>query len=53
MDPAEELVAALQVLAGLVYLEFPGDMSLAEIAETWGDCTPEQIQSLKRSESLL
>lgn len=51
MDDTETAVA-LRVLARLVRQDNP-ERPLAEIAEVWGDATPEEIEALRRVEPTL
>lgn len=47
------LQRSCDALAALVRSEFPGDLSLAEIASTWGNATEEQIVALQLLEDEL
>lgn len=44
---------AVGILVGLVRAEFPSSHSLAEVAQVWGNATPEEVEALRRIEVLL
>jgi hypothetical protein len=45
------LERACSALAALVRKEYPDDYSLADIADIWGDATPEQVEALNLLEA--
>jgi hypothetical protein len=45
------LVDAYSVLARMIHDEFPSDMSLVEIVETWGDASKSELAALRRVEN--
>lgn len=52
-DAATDEQVALRVLSRLVRDEYPQDLSLAEIARTWGGATDEEVAAIERTTAAL
>lgn len=50
---ADTILCALRVLSRLVEDEYPVGRSLPEIAEVWGNATPEEIDAVREAVTLL